>query len=1219
MDSEQVTQSLELEERLSRIRSQCNSKLDNQKHIAIILSAVEENMDEQQATNKNFVSYLISFMSLLDQSIDATTNQIQDVQLASSSTYLLDLLFQFTQKKILRSKFSELLMKIAPCITDERATPPLIRSAIGCLESLLIAQDAQAWNNTQQLAVNPVRGLSGLLELSLDARSKIRKRAQDGISKILSNPPPSPSTEHIAAPIIANFAVKALASILDEASNISNKKLRAMGGSEDLNSRVIRVLKLINTITSTNQWPSQLTEQLCDLLLEVSRSSNQYLVSNAFNCFESLFKSMAESSVSSGLAEDKFLKVIDIIFSMKPSNTDSHLAVPWIAVIAKGVTTYAFHQPMKCLIKLPEIFNIMTFYLSSETPEVYFNTAQCLITLLTDAVKDELLLYPPAVTTEVYESVDEVISKLAEIFTGYLSINFTHCSKDVLNVLSVAFKKFKHRCNPDFIKPLEIVGNWRTNEENSLDFKNEAEQVIGSAIQGMGPEVVLGAIPLNLENQSDSRPGRAWLLPIIRDNTRKSKLSVFTKQLMPLIQFFESKYDNLDSASVQLRLLQTIVHQLWSTLPHFCDLPSDLREVFTDQFAADLSSAMYSKVELRTIICNSLKQLVESNMLYARDGTTPDVLLEQQFPISEAEKNLEYLSTKASNILAVLFNIYTQTTPNSRSYTLETIEAYLRIASPRDLSKTFDNVCALLKDAMEKESVAQKNMNQNKMSATLLDLIVVMTKFIPESSYGALFSIFNTIVNSPDSLTQKRAYRIITNLSQLERGSEAVLGYLSDIEKVMIESAQTVQTASKASRLAAIKILITLLPPDHLSFIVQLVAEVILCCKDVNEKSREAAFGTLITMCTKMQDSTGIVKLSQIPGYDTSSPDQPSSVTEFFKIMSAGLIGNSQHMVSATITAYSCLVFEFKNHLEPQVLTDIYDTIELYLTSNSREIVKSTIGFCKVCCLSLPDEFMRPKIPALIPKLLRWSHEHTGHFKSRVKHIIERLIRRFGYDFIEANFPEEDKRLLANIRKIRNRNKRKAEEEEGEEGVSNMSMPSTKSSRFMSAVDEALYDSSDEDDENEKEEDMENGKKGTKRYIVESNGDPLDLLDSQTLAHISSQKPKKISNHGQNKKFSNNGILSFDNEGKLVVKGKEEIEDEDPLKSINSGIDAYLEALKSGPIKGQKGRLKYKRDNKGTDGISDDDEPIPSNSSINSRKHNKVGKKKGMYKNKRKF
>lgn len=1216
MDPDQVAHWLELEDRLSKIRSQVQSKLDNQKHVAIILSAVEENIDSTQEMSKNIVQYLVTLMTLLDQAMDKDTHAIKDLKLTTSTAYLLDIIFHYCPKSLLRKQFADILTKIAPCITDEKAEAPLIKSAIGCLEALLIAQDAQAWNNTYDLSITPRRGLQGLLELSTDPRPKVRKRALDSVSTVLSNPPAAPTPQHVAAGTIVDHSLSSLITILQELSTISNKKLKVKGTMEEFTSRIIRALRLINTVIITGQWPSNKIEPLCDALLEVTKSSEQYLVSTAFECFENLFKSMAESTITSGLAENKFLKVLDIIFSLKPSNSDTHLTGAWIAVVVKAMSTYATHQPLRCFQKLPEVFRLMAFYMASETPEIYLSASNCLIALITDSIKDDQLLLPPAISSEHDHAVTNVIKELSLIMIDFLSIKFIHCAKEVLNILATLFEKLRYRSNPYLISSLQIVDKWRVNEENYLEIRNEAERVIGAAISSMGPDVVLSLMPLNLENPSDGEPGRAWLIPIIRDYTKNSKLSVFSDEMAPLIKYFESKFDKLPQESVQLRVFQTIVDQLWSTLPHFCELPIDLQESFNDEFAAEISSLLYGNVGLRTTLCHALRVLVESNALYANGALSDDVLLQQHFPAEEAKKNIDYLASKSSNILAVLFNVYTETSPNARGFIMETIEAYLKITKKDDLEKTFNNVCSLLKDAIDSEKDKHEK-GKPQVTATLLDFIVCMTKYLPESSYTALFSIFGITVNSKNTLIQKRAYRIITKLTELESGSNAVLKYISDIETIILENSSTVQTASKSSRLAAIKTIVQLLPPTHLHFIVRIIAEVILCTKDVNEKSREAAFDTLITMAKKMALPDGIVKLSEIEGYGADIPDQPSSITEFFKIISAGLIGESQHMVSATITAYALLVFEFKDEIDPGTLMEIYDTIELYLTSNSREIVKSAIGFAKVCVLGLPEEMMRPKIPELLPKLLRWSNEHAGHFKSKVKHIIERLIRRFGYEYIEEHFPEDDRRLLANIRKIRNRSKRK------EGGEAELAQPtSTKSSNFMNAFDEAIYGSDAEESADEDEPTNNRKNAHRKQFIVESGENPLDLLDSDILAHVSSTRPKSLKKDISKKNLISDDAFSFDDEGKLVMKqnGKQGNNDEDdPLKAVTSGINAYLDAVKSGPVRGQRNKLKFKK-NSGGDDMDDDEEPernLPK-----ARPHGKggkIGKKGGKFRNKRKF
>lgn len=1215
MSEDSVSLEIGMQERFDKIRRQINSNLDNQKHVAIVLSAVEENLQGDRSQNTSPVNYTVAFISLLDQAADPVTRVIGDLQLATSACYLLDISLRSMPVPLLREKFAELLTKVAPCITDERADAPLIRSAVGCLEILLISQHSQSWGNSHELNITPRRGLNGLLELSLDPRPKVRKRSQEAVHSVVSHTVPGSVAGRIISATVANFALQALGSTLREA--LSKKKRNSQ--DDEFTAKTIHILRLVSSVLSTGQWPFTQIEPLCDLLLEVTKSSDQYLVSTTFECFENLFKALADKSDGSQEPDGKSLRILDIILSLKPSTSDAHLAGSWIAVVVKGMSAYGIHKPLQCFVKVPELFKVMSQFLASETPEVHFSASQCLMAVLSEIVNDQILLYPPAVDGSTFETVDEVIAELAEIFTEFLSVRYSHCARDILKVLAVAFRKFRIRANPDFLKPLEIVGEWRTNEENFLEFRNEAEEVIGAAISSMGTDVILGCLPLNLENPSDQRPGRAWLLPLIRDNTRNTKLSTFINNLVPVSQMFESKFEKLPRESVQLKIFQTVVDQIWSTLPHFCELPTDMREAFTGSFASELSSIMYTKVQSRTTICNALKVLVESNLLYANGELEQDVMLQQQFPVSEAKKNLEYLGTMASNLLAVLFNVYTQTASNARAYILETIESYLKVTNKEDLEKIFNNVCGLLKNAMDEES-NHSGKEKPQLTATLLDIVVCMTKYLSPSSYPALFTIFGSTVISQDALIQKRAYRIITRLAELESGSEALSNFMSDIENVVLSNSSSVQTSSKASRLGAIRSLVDLIPSNHMDFIVRVAAEVILSTKDVNEKSREAGFECLITMGKRMEEPGSIIRLSEVPGYEDGVPDQPSSISEFFKIIAAGLIGESQHMVSSTIQAFACLIFEFRDVVEESVLLDVYDTVSLYLTSNSREIVKSAIGFAKVVVLSLPTELVRPKVPELIPNLLRWSHEHTGHFKSKVRHIIERLIRKFGYDFIAANFPQEDLKLLANIRKVKNRSKR-GKSVDDETTSTTDGMASTKSSRFMNAFDEAVYDSS-EDEKDGSDEEQESTKNRSKQFIMESGENPLDLLDSQTLAHISSTRPRKF-NKNEKKVPLEDGMFSFDAEGKLVINDQEKQVEDDPLQSVTNGIDAYMDAVKQGPIRGQRNRLKFKKGTRSGDNVSDDeaddDLKLPKKAVDAKNKIGKGPRKGGKYKSKKKL
>ena len=169
---------------------------------------------------------------------------------------------------------------------------------------------------------------------------------------------------------------------------------------------------------------------------------------------------------------------------------------------------------------------------------------------------------------------------------------------------------------------------------------------------------------------------------------------------------------------------------------------------------------------------------------------------------------------------------------------------------------------------------------------------------------------------------------------------------------------------------------------------------------------------------------------------DEDSGDAAASIVEYLLMVSAGLAGSSQHMISATITALSRMLYEFKgslplragqlriDDLPAELVDDLLSTMEVFLTSKSREIARSAIGFVKVALVSMPKEVLEKRLEKLIPNLMVWSHESKGHFRIKVKNLMDRMIRKFGYETLLRYTPEEDHKLLVNIRKTRDRKKR---------------------------------------------------------------------------------------------------------------------------------------------------------------------------------------------------
>jgi ribosomal RNA-processing protein 12 len=170
-----------------------------------------------------------------------------------------------------------------------------------------------------------------------------------------------------------------------------------------------------------------------------------------------------------------------------------------------------------------------------------------------------------------------------------------------------------------------------------------------------------------------------------------------------------------------------------------------------------------------------------------------------------------------------------------------------------------------------------------------------------------------------------------------------------------------------------------------------------------------------------------------------------ATVEEYITMVAAGLAASTPHMISATITALSRLMFEYQSEsdqarfrsdseshlstpsddLPRSMLDEMVATIVVFVGSKNREIVKSALGFVKVAVVSLPEGVLRPQLGTLVPALLGWVHDHKNHFKDKTVHIFERMIRKFGYDDIYRNSGEGDeKKVLEHIKKRKDRAKR---------------------------------------------------------------------------------------------------------------------------------------------------------------------------------------------------
>ncbi|KAL1923293.1 uncharacterized protein VTP21DRAFT_8273 [Calcarisporiella thermophila] len=1180
-----------MEEQFAKIRTQLNSGLENQKQIAATLVGIEEMLREKGVELSPTAYFAAMMTTLAEQDFDV------DNIITSSILYLLAIVFPNLSQPVLRSRFTELVSILIKALEKEQSEAAVVRSATACLEVLLIAQDSSTWNQP-----TTKKAFQALLLLSVDPRPKPRKRAHDAIRQILATPPP-PTAQHPAAPMTADFFLKVL-------QEVSKKDPQS----------ALHALALLKTVVEA--WPTSHLAQLSETLLRLPKLNSPFLTMAAFGVFEAMFSEKVEWEAQ------KLAIALSAVRDLCPSSQDVQLMPAWLEVIGRGYPSYARHDPQTVAKEIPALYTQIFQNFLGENETINKATAKCLIALA------------GCITDEMIANIDEVVASQSKKEKGKkskktpskgseglvemvglveqgLSFRYRDAWGSILVVIPSLFERLGRTSLLAGV--LALMDELRTPE---FPHKTELEQAIGSAIQYMGPRRTLEVLPLNIENPGEkNQVGRAWLLPLLNDNVQNTELAYFVEELIPLADRLATKAEHFanEGRAIEAKVYETLEAQIWGLLPGFCTYTTDLPSAFTKVLGERVSNALYQKPELRAALCQALQLLVEKHRELV-NSKLEDAEIQRRYHITrqEAENGLKHLSKLATNLLAVFFNVFSQSLPTYRGFVLEVIRVYLSITSEQEINATFKKVASLLQQALSAHTPAPANdpTALPPVAHTMLDLATGMAMHLDSDSLESLYEqVVPLLAQEEDSVLQKKAYKALNKIAESERGREVLLKRIEDWQAKLLDATMNATPSARKERLITLTHCVKLLPSEDLHLIPSILSEAVVSTKEVNERARLLAYDLLIQMGEKMR-AGGTVVQSKVVDMDENMPDTAATIREYFMMVTAGLAGSTPHMISATIASLSRLLFEFKDDMEPSLIDELLQTMQLFIESNNREIVKAALGFVKVSTVSLPVEAVRPHLPQLVTGLLKWSHEHKSHFKVKVRHIFERLIRRFGYEAIDREIPESDRKLIVNIRKRRERAKRKKSQAmEMDEGDASNDEDERMESRqvgktFNSAYEDALYGSESEIESDEeithqppapkgkkqglKGEKLQKGgkNKGGDAFIREGEDEPLDFLDRNVVSRVMANKPSSQKNM---KKNSDGFVESGD--GRLVIRDEDEEGEASTGAVMEDDAEAqaeghYLEAVRSadGFTRGQGNRVKFNKRRRNDDDMNIDED-----------------------------
>uniref|UniRef100_A0A4W3ISL2 Ribosomal RNA processing 12 homolog n=1 Tax=Callorhinchus milii TaxID=7868 RepID=A0A4W3ISL2_CALMI len=743
----------------SRVQRLWESNSAAHKEVCAVLAAVTD-VIRAEGGNETETEYFAALMT--------TMGAVETEESIAAVAYLLNLVMKRVPAPVLIRKFSETAQVFINVLGSEMGSgsTAAVRWVLSCLASLLRRQDLTVWSYPSTLQV-----YHGVLSFTIHGKPKVRKEAHRTICSILRGSdfmfsdmaPP----HHPAAQSTARFCIQ---------------QIEESGGSKEATS-TLHVLSLLREVLPC--FPISCVKSCCETLLRVMTMSHMMITACAMQVFHGLFSAKSNSSL---LTAELNAQIITALYDYLPNEKDLQPMLAWLAVLEKAHINLFRLQSSLCLAHLPRLFSTAMNCLLSPHSQVLSAAAQAMKVLLRECVA------PAAADIESIAPTSSICRMFRVVEEG-LTYRFHGSWAFVLQLLGTFIQVVGKPAFPIVKQCLQSLCDLRSTAH--FAYTGELDRTVGAAVESMGPEAVLQAIPLQIDGTERNFDfPRSWLIPVIRDHVKHTQLGFFNRYFLPLAGSLKSRAVELAQTgqSLEAKIYDTLQWQVWTLLPGFCTKPTDTASAFQG-LARTLGSAISDRPDLRLPICQGLRGLIRS---------------------CETDVDRIEVSRFAKNFLPILFNVYSaEPVPGDGSShrlpILETIRCYLSITEQQVI------VCTAL----------------------------ILTPFPPPPPP----CVCELLCMSPLLPSeQKKAYRVLEELcgGQQEPCRHFVNKHLEDLKETLLGSLRCAASPAKRPRLKCLIHIVKQLAVEHQEFIIALIPEVIICMKEVSVGARRNGYTLLV-------------------------------------------------------------------------------------------------------------------------------------------------------------------------------------------------------------------------------------------------------------------------------------------------------------------------------------------------------------------------------------
>ncbi|MEE6486153.1 hypothetical protein FKM82_014528 [Ascaphus truei] len=1107
------------------------------KEICAVLAAVTE-VIRTQGGKETETEYFAALMTTLEA--------VESPESVAAVAYLLNLVLKRVPGPVLIKKFSDTSKAFMDIMASQAncGSTSTVRWIVSCLAVLLRKQDLSAWSYPSTLQV-----YHGLLSFTVHTKPKIRKAAQLGVCSILKGSEfmfsDSAPSHHPAAQSTAKFCIQ---------------EIEKSGGSKEATT-TLHMLTLLKD--SLSCFPVSVVKSCSETLLKVMTLSHVLITACAMQAFHELFRSKPSSSA---LTAELNGQIITALYDYLPSENDLQPLSAWLAVMEKAHVNLSRLQGELCLAHLPRLFSTSMNCFLSPHSQVVSAAAQTLRCLLTECIAPHIADVG-SVSSSPTSGPAAHICKMFRVVEEGLTYKFHASWAYVLQALQTFFEVAGKYCHPFMKQCLQSLCDLRLSAH--FPYTGELDRAVGAAVESMGPEVVLKAVPLQIDGTEDSCDfPRSWLVPVIRDHVKNTELGFFTRYFLPLAANIKKRAGELAQGgrNLEAKIYETLQWQIWTMLPGFCTKPTDVAVAFKE-IARTLGMAISDRPDLRLTVCQALRTLINKGC--------------------EAEVDKVEVGRFAKNFLPILFNVYSQQPapgegPAQKLPVLDTVRAYLTITDQQMVSSFLDKASGKLTEPESSEF----------MRLSMLDLIVAMAPYADEPSMTKIYHTILPYLENKNHSLQKKAYRVLEEICGGERPlcKDFVTKNLEDLKKTLLGSLKTASSPAKRPRLKCLNHIVKLLTADHEEFITSLIPEVMICTKEVSVAARKNAYTLLADI------GHAFLRFSQ---------DQKEAMESYLAVVYAGLTG-SVTMISCTVLTLTRLLFEFKDQMGVEVIEQLLENVCLLLSSKTREVVKAALGFIKVIIFVMDMKVLSKHLQLMVEAIGNINKDMRRLFRVKLRNVFTKFLRKFGFELVKSMLPEEYHKVLVNIRKAEARNKKqKSLKQAASEGEADDELETAKLKG--EGIDDILADTDEEEEVDEKKPTKQQKKQTRQKsraWLKEGEGDePLNFLDPNVAQRVLATKPDL----NKNTKLKHDFKTTSD--GRLIIR------DGDAEDEKSKGVDEEMaDLMQEVGIRTKKAQKKRFRED-------DDDEAVERTSNYKaggSGIHRPIFKKPGTnYKSKK--